>query len=295
MLCNRHKHILCLDFYTFEALLINRRIIDPDEFEKMKKDIEFLKRDRKSENSYEYNKNSLLKYNLADKERKVLEYIRDNLGCSKKSVVQHFNDTNIPGLSRNPTFKIIRSLIERKYVIEERDRHNKNTRKLFLNESNVVLSVTDEIEDFRNRFLELLKNPNLVNIQNDNDKKEILKYIDYFYSMFISIYMFRALPAFRKMINDKQTLHELYNTIFSNVNLLQEKYYEFDNPMQTSYFIDIPLSITICTDDDDYDRKIELFKNYGMQDQIKPLLERFDGINYRYAKHHRILSQERIC
>jgi hypothetical protein len=255
----------------------------------MKKDIESLKRSHNNENEYEYNKNSLLRYNLADKDRMVLEHIRDNPGCNKQSVVEHFNGSDISGLSRNPIFKVVRSLVDRKYVIEERDRHNKNTRKLFLNESNVVLSVIDEIEDFRSRFLELLKNSNLVNIQNSNDKDEILKYVDHFYSMFVSIYIFRALPAFRKMINDKQTLHEIYNVIFSNVTLLQEKYYEFENPMQKSYFMDIPLSINICTDDDDYDRKIELFKDYGMQDQIKPLLERLDGINYRYAKQNRIL------
>lgn len=154
----------------------------------------------------------------------------------------------------------------------------------------MVLSVSDEMEDFKNRFLELLKSPNLTNIYDDRDKKEILKYIDGFYSMFVSIYVFRALPAFRKMIGDKQTVHELYNIIFSNIYLLQEKYYEFDNPIQSSsHFMDAPLYIEICTDDDDYDRKIELFKNYGMQDQIIPLLERLDGINYRYAKQHRIL------
>jgi DNA-binding MarR family transcriptional regulator len=260
------------------------------EIEKMKKDIESLKSALKSNINYEYNQTSLLKYDLADKERMILEYIRNNPGCNKQSVVEHFNNMDIPGLSRNPIFNIIKSLIERGYVIEERDRHTKNTRNLFLNEQHVILSVTEEIEDFRNRFLELLKNPNLVNIQNNNDKKNILKYIDRFYSTFISIYVFRALPAFRKMINDKQTLHELYNTIFSNVYLLQEQYYEFDNPMQMSYFLDAPLSITICTDDVDYDRKFKLFKNYGMEDQIKPLLERLDGINYRYAKQNRILG-----
>lgn len=56
-----------------------------------------------------------------------------------------------------------------------------------------------------------------------------------------------------------------------------------------------PPYIEICTDDDDYDRKIQLFKNNGMQDQIIPLLGRLNGINYRYAKQHRILNQERIC
>ena len=261
----------------------------------MKKDIESLKRALKSNVNYEYNKTFLLKYNLADKERMVHEYIRDNPGCNKQSVVEHFNNMDIPGLSRNPIFNIIKSLIERGYVIEERDRHNKNTRKLFPNEQHVILSVTDEIEDFRNRFLELLESPHLTNIQNENGKNQILKYVDEFYSKFVGICIFRALPAFRKMISDKQTLHELYNVIFSNVILIQEKYYEFDSPIKTSYFMDTPSYIEVCTDDDDYDREIQLFKNNGMEEQIIPLLERLDGINYRYAKQHRILSQEKTC
>lgn len=286
-----HKHIFPLNFYTIEVLLVNERNID-FEIERIKKDIEFLKNECRNEKNYEYNKASLLKYNLIDKERMVIEYIRGHPGTSTQRVVEHFNGESIPGLSRNPIFNIIKSLIEREYLIKEKDRHNKNTHKLFLNERNVVLSVSDEIDGFKNIFLELLKNPNLVNIKNDNDKKEILTYIDQFYSKIISIYIFRALPAFRKMINHKQILYELYNIVSSNVNLLQEKYYEFNNPIQTSYFMDAPLYIDICTDDDDYDRKIELFTSNGMQDQIILLLKFLDGINYRYAKQHRILAKE---
>ena len=293
MVCITHKHILHLNFYTIEVHLGTRITLDSDVLKKMQKDIEFLKTDVTERKSYEYDQTSLLKYNIDDKERMILEYVRNNPGTNKQSIIEHFNIKGIPGLSRNPIFKIIKDLIKRGYLTEERDRHNKNTLKLFLNDRNVILSVSNEIENFRNIFIELLKNPNLVSIKNDDGKKEILKYIDHFYSEFISIYIFRALPVFRKLINDKQTLHELYNIIISNVNLLVEKYYEFDNPIQTSYFMDTPLYINICTDDDDYDRKIEFFKNNGMQDQIVPLLERLDRINYRYAKQHRVLSQEK--
>lgn len=65
----------------------------------MKKDIEFLKNERRNEKNYEYDKASLLKYNLADKERMILEYIRGHPGTSKQRVVEHFNGESIPGLS----------------------------------------------------------------------------------------------------------------------------------------------------------------------------------------------------
>jgi hypothetical protein len=259
--------------------------------EKIEKELEILKNEHMGEKIYDYNTASLLKYHLDDKERNVVEYIRNNPGCNKQCVVEHFNVTQIPGLSRNPTFRIINDLIKRGILIEDKDRHNRNTHKLFLNERNIVLSVSKEIDDFRNIFLELLKNPSLANIQNDKDKKKILNYIDNFHSTFISVYIFRALPAFIKMIDYKQTLQELYNIIFINIILVQEEYSKFDNPLRTSHFADTPLSTNICTDDDDYDLKIEIFKNNGMADQIIPLLERLHRINYRYAKQDRILSK----
>ena len=123
----------------FGELLVNKKIGDSDEFEKMKKDIEFLKNHLRTKKDYEYDKTSLQKYNLDDKERRVLEYVKDNSGCNKQSVVEHFNNMDIPGLSRNPIFNIIKGLIERKYISKERDRHNKNTHKLFLKQDNIVV------------------------------------------------------------------------------------------------------------------------------------------------------------
>jgi DNA-binding MarR family transcriptional regulator len=250
----------------------------------MKKDIESLKNDRRKEIASEYDKNYLLKSNFDDREIRIFEYIKDNPGCNKQSIIDHFAE--ITGFSRNPIFKMIKNLIERKYINEKRDHHNKNTRKLFVNERNVILLVSNEMETFRNDFLELLKSTNLANIKND-DHKEILKVIDDYYREFIDICIHRSLPTFRKMINDEQILHKLDDIILNNIRLLHIKYCEFDNPIS---YLEAPPEVEKCTDDDDYDQKIQLFKSKGMQDQITTLLEQFHRINYRYAKQDRVLG-----
>jgi len=128
----------------------NRITIDENEWEKFKKDMNFLK----EKNEYKSNSIPLLKADLDEKEREVLGYIKNNPLVNKDQIVKHFEGT--PGLSRIPVLKIIKSLIKRSYLIEQRSENNRHTRSLVVNENSKLLLVSKEMDDFKKYFFMLL-------------------------------------------------------------------------------------------------------------------------------------------
>jgi DNA-binding MarR family transcriptional regulator len=266
----------------------NRITIDENEWEKLKKDVNSLK----ERSEYKSNSIPLLKTDLEEKERRVLGYIKNNPFVNKDQVVKHFEGT--PGLSRMPVFKIIKSLIKRGYLIEQRSENNRHTRSLVVNENSKLLLVSKEMEDFKKHFFMLLdkvkqkleQTKGNQRVASEKNKTEILSFVGHIYQQFVSIYMFRAILAWTNKLHDRQTLHELYSIILSNIMEIQLKYSDFVNTENVS-LASIPYNKEICTIND-YDQEIEIFKSNGFGKEIIPTLETLNGINYRYGKYNRL-------
>jgi DNA-binding MarR family transcriptional regulator len=266
----------------------NRITIDENEWEKLKKDVNSLK-----ERS-EYKSNSILplKTDLEEKEREVLEYIKNNPSVNKDQVVKHFEGT--PCLSRVPVFKIIKSLIKRGYLIEQRNENNRHTRSLAVNQKSILLSVSEEMDCFKKHFFvlqdrvkqKLQETKRNQRVIREKKKREILSSMGHIYQKFVSIYMFRAILAWTNKIHDKQTLHELYSIVLSNIMEIQLKYSEFGNTESVS-LASIPYNKDICTDDD-YENEIQAFRDNDLEKEFMPTLETLDGINYKYGKYNRL-------
>jgi len=110
------------------------------------------------------------------------------------------------------------------------------------------------MEDFKKHFFMLLdkvkqkleQTKGNQRVTSEKNKKEILSFVARIYQKFVSIYMFRAILAWTNKIHDRQTLHELYSIILSNIMEIQLKYSDFGNTENVS-LASIPYNKEICT------------------------------------------------
>jgi hypothetical protein len=269
-------------------------------------ELKSLKGTTELQGSMQYQDNTV----LGKREKEILDFIGSRPGIHQEGVVEHFRRT--PGLSRMPILRIIKNLKKDHYIIPRRivSRHKYG---LFVNEDNLLLIVKKELEHIKKQFSILLKelrekfdnkesfrknnndttNKRKLLEQFDKDKKEILSFLhSNIYEKLVSIYMFRALFSWNNEIKDEQTLHKLSQIIISNIMEMQLMYHKFGN-MEHVSLSSIYYANEICTDDDDEDKAMQIFKNNGLEREARSLLTALGKSNYRYSSQRRLKAD--IC
>ena len=176
----------------------------------------------------------------------VLDYIRHHQGCLAEEVVTKIK----PGLSRRTVFKVLKDLKNDSLVTEQKI--NMRMIKLFVNDSNPLISVPQELEIFEKHFRKLLQQVKKVtdvkykvainNLQvPDKEKlnstdKEITQIVYDFsklnsqplYILYavIDAYLFHSILTWPLTIRDKETLKDLYTYVFKKIGDIQEYLFE---------------------------------------------------------------------
>src|SRR6266571_4178586 len=90
---------------------------------------------------------------LNERDFKVLNYIKENPGTSKEGVVR--------GLKGNPSRITILNILEElkgnEMLVERKDKPNSQLIHLYINNENLLVSVSKELDDFEKALISLLE------------------------------------------------------------------------------------------------------------------------------------------
>ena len=86
-----------------------------------------------------------------------IKFIKKNQGCSKQYVVNGFKGT----YARVTVWKIIDQLLQYGFLVVKTDAHNRQTWNLFIDDSNTLFLVTEDINIIEDLFSTIIKELNL--------------------------------------------------------------------------------------------------------------------------------------
>lgn len=230
---------------------------------------------------------------LAERELKIFEYIRNNPGCSKEDVGR--------GMKGNPSritvLNILGRLEQEKMIIVRKLKPNSQIYELFINEENLIVSFTSNINEFEKTFFILLDTVNQkfveqkanFNVNYDDDDSDIidddvisrLKYVGekyqiidalvLLYQHFFGVYLLHAIFRWSK-IDDKQTLSEIHRLFFNCIEKIQTKLSE--TVANQVHFISDPIIYNLFElKPDKLDNVFRYFQEFGLIDQAEQVLD----------------------
>jgi hypothetical protein len=171
-----------------------------------------------------------------DRHKVIIDFIRSHPFCNVQSVVQGVEND----ISRVTVFKLLRELIESGAVkrhLENNQKRNARDHKLFVEESNPLVSVRLELEKFEKAYFNLfdkaiIEYEKLIEALLDAKDVRIKllaqpiglfrNLMDIFYSM-VDACLFCFLFIWSQKISDKQVLQQLYSMVFSKIADMQTR------------------------------------------------------------------------
>ncbi len=259
---------------------------DKNDFEKLKKKVEKhdeLLKKIQSDNIQE----TLDKNIMEDNERTVFKFVKEHEGTNKENII--FNLKAIG--SRKTIFKILRSLKNKGYILDQLNVNNGRRRSIFVNNNNMVLKVEEELTEFKDKlFIVLDKLEKFIaeGKQNTSNHQydKVIEYLREDYFKFISIYFFRALLQWHNHIADKQVIFLLYSQLINNIMAIQERISMFVQGFVPA----IPFYKEICTDDDDFPIHVKEFSYLDLEEEYHLLTNSLSKINSTYSKGNQGLN-----
>jgi hypothetical protein len=92
--------------------------------------------------------------NLNINEKKVLDYVRQDPGCSKADIVRHLEKTGLA--SRITVLKYIENLETESMIICKLEKPNSQIFRIYINEANKLVAVLGELDEFKDAYSRLL-------------------------------------------------------------------------------------------------------------------------------------------
>jgi hypothetical protein len=98
------------------------------------------------------------------RQRSIIDFISSHQGCTAEDVVGGNKQSG-----RVKTFRILKELKKKKVIREEQSDTNKRDKKLFLNETNPLVSFPREVHEFRSVLSNLFKRVQYQRLIYDNE------------------------------------------------------------------------------------------------------------------------------
>lgn len=161
------------------------------------------------------------KIDLTQKDIDVLEFIRANPRCSKQRAVDGLRHK----YARATIWKIINQLLHYGFLVAKPDSHNRQKWNLFVDATNALVQVSDEVNLIETLFSSLTSE---LHKDQADLQTEIVATAFYFlldlsfvYTYLVNMYFIYALTEWPQ-IKDKSVLDKLYAILFTKlVNILQ--------------------------------------------------------------------------
>jgi DNA-binding PadR family transcriptional regulator len=214
-------------------------------------------------------------YQFSDKERLVFEYIKKNPGTIQEDVVK-----NVHEYSRVTILKTISALEKEGIIKVEVDERNSKKYRLFINNQNVLASLTQDLDYFQESFFNLVKETNIV-LKSFTDSRshrrkgwKLLDALIMPYKALINTCILSDLIFANRVTIDTNTLHKKFSIIFAELSAIQIKLYDSistisrwygEDEIQTKLFNDKMQSLT---PENIYDM-LHTFEEYNLSTNIQ--------------------------
>jgi hypothetical protein len=206
-------------------------------------------------------------YRFSNKEQLVFEYVKKHPGTIKEDVVK-----NVHEYSRVTILNTISTLEKEGIIHVEVDEHNSKKYHLFINDQNVLASLTQDLDYFQESFFNLVKETKIV-LKSFTDSKshrkkgwKLLDALIMPYKALINTCILSDLIYANQVTIDTNTIHKKFSIIFAKLSAIQIKLYETissisrwygEDKIQTKLFNDKMQSLTpenmydmLCTFED---------------------------------------------
>jgi hypothetical protein len=166
--------------------------------------------------------------NEQKRQRSIIDFISSHQGCRAEDIVEGNKQSG-----RVKTFRILKDLKKRNIIREKQSDTNKRDKKLFLNETNPLVSFPKEVNQFKEYLYGLFRRAQLYRWWDYEEEvycpdDSLLRECFSLFFEYLSINNYRAFVIWPNTINDKETLGKLYALFYSEMiklNLeLREKY-----------------------------------------------------------------------
>jgi hypothetical protein len=237
-----------------------------------------------------------------EKRRKIIvDFISEHQGCNAEYVKNGVKDY----IGSVKVFRILKDLKEENIVIGKKIKPNSREIQLYINNDNLLVSITRELEEFEKAFFKLLEKAELefeekyvaipsqtrnLSIQDQLEYSKMFFLIIYPLQIFdemVNVYNFYSILLWPKKIQDKDTLKELYTVVLTKIANMRVRIVEILRPLASglvdalmnSKFLD---SLYATRNMMDYHRA---FSEFGMQKEIEPVLDSMWKINSEYKQN----------
>jgi hypothetical protein len=239
---------------------------------------------------------------LSEKERAILEYIKSNPGTTKQGVVDVLDGR----YSRTTVFEGLKQLEKYGMIVIRKDKPNSQVHRLFINSSNLIITVVQDLDNFKAAFFILIEKAKKVfegyeseikkiediDIDIDSARKienledELLDSIFSIHSHLINIYIVSASFTWNKVTNDKETLNKLYSIVFNKIQEIQLKisevitiiYKRNDHVDFVRAMFSYPPAISFMH----LEIMFHIFKRYKLENEFGPVMDLIWKISFDF-------------
>ena len=166
--------------------------------------------------SSEYYKGTIEVLDEQARQKSVLDFIDNHQGCTAEDIVK---GSKLSG--RGKTFRMLKDLKKENVVREEISDSNRRDKKLFLNESNPLISFPREVKEFKGYLYPLFRAAQYYRsgeYENEVYPNDILlKECFSLFFEYLNINNYRAFVIWQNTIKDKETLGKLYMLFYSEM------------------------------------------------------------------------------
>src|SRR5918995_5007651 len=159
--------------------------------------------------------NSIVILDEQAREKFIINYIDSHQGCTAEDIVKENKQSG-----RVKTFRILKDLKKLDVIQEGKSDTNKRNKKLFLNETNPLVSFPKEVKEFKEHLYRLFSEAQDYRWWNYEDEvycpsDALLRDCFSLFFEYLNINNYRAFVIWPNTIKDKDTLSKLY-MLFNN-------------------------------------------------------------------------------
>jgi predicted transcriptional regulator len=245
---------------------------------------------------------------MSQRDWKILEYIKNNQGCSKQDIVRGMKGDP----SRLTVLNCLERLEENKMIVLRKDKPNSQIYHLYINKEDTIVSIIQDLIDFVAAFLKLLQRVKEIlkelEVKANNSQtapgfrvtlrsaeEELLSSIIFIYKNLVDVYIPSALLKWPKITDDNESLDRLNNTFFAKLKEIQFKIGEViatsNKTDPTSIFKDFLVYERDEIDLSSYYEIFQTFKNFGLKKEFEPVMDLLWKISFDFIPfQHYLLS-----
>jgi hypothetical protein len=224
----------------------------------------------------------------------LIEFIRTHPGCTKEKIIKD----KATHISRATVFKLLEELENEGIVNEVMEKENSRDHKLFVNDSNLLVIIPKELEEFENAFFPLFKKAkrefeyrSKKSKFNSSEFSPIYQLISQPLFMFYQVvnsYYIQSLMLWPRIILEEDALKKLYTIVFTKIANMQSRISEILrslNAPNMNVGLEAAMLRRMLYATEKMMISYDIFTKFRMQKEMESLLDSLWKINSDYQEY----------